>query len=191
MRGGGGRSVLLIALLVAAAPWGPGRIRAQEPPAAGAAARASGERPHHTTTVILVRHAEQEAGDDPRLTAEGMERARELAAALEGTVLDAAYATQFRRTRETAAPAADRFGLSVTVFEAAAPVEEHAAALAGHLLREHDGETVLVVGHSNTVPLIVEALGGDTVPPIADDEYENVYVVVVPPSGRGRPRRAR
>lgn len=189
--GGGGRSVLLIALLVAAVPWGPGWIQAQEPPAAGAAARATGVRPRHTTTVILVRHAEKEAGDDPRLTAEGMERARELAEALDGTMLDAAYATQFRRTSETAAPAADRFGLPVTVFEAEAPVEEHAGALSGHLLTEHDGETVLVVGHSNTVPLIIEALGGDTVPPIADDEYENLYVVVVPPSGPVRTLRAR
>jgi broad specificity phosphatase PhoE len=166
-------------------------MRAQEPPAAAMATRASGERPHRTTTVILVRHAEKGTGDDPGLTARGVERARELAAALEGTVLDAAYATQFRRSRETAAPAAERFGLPVRVFEAAAPVEEHAAALAALLLAEHDGETVLVVVHRDTVPLIVEALGGEAVPPIADDEYSNLYVVVVPPSGPVRTVRAR
>ncbi len=45
-------------------------------------------------------------------------------------------------------------------------------------MRAHrPGETLLIVGHSNTVPGIVEALSGEAVPPIADDEYGRLYRV--------------
>jgi broad specificity phosphatase PhoE len=50
-------------------------------------------------------------------------------------------------------------------------------------IRKHAGETVLVVGHSNTVPAIVEALGARRPPAICDSQYDNLYVVTVPPSG--------
>ena len=48
------------------------------------------------------------------------------------------------------------------------------------------GRTVLVVGHSNTVPAIVAALSGRTIDPIPDDRYGDVYVVVMPKTGAPR-----
>ncbi|MEM8996683.1 MAG: hypothetical protein AAGF23_17995, partial [Acidobacteriota bacterium] len=53
------------------------------------------------------------------------------------------------------------------------------AALAERLLADHRGETVLVVGHSDTNPVLIEALGAPP-PAIADDDYDDVYMVAFP-----------
>ncbi len=45
------------------------------------------------------------------------------------------------------------------------------------ILKEHAGDTVLVVGHSDTVPEIIDALGAGKVPEIADIEFDNLYIV--------------
>jgi len=50
---------------------------------------------------------------------------------------------------------------------------------------------VLVVGHSNTVPEIVKALSGITVPAITDAEYDHIFVVVIPATGSPRLIRLR
>jgi len=135
------------------------------------------------TTVIVVRHAEKEAepAADPALTAAGSARAQALAAALKDAHVTAVVSTQFARTRLTGAPTAALAGRSIEVADARAP--DHPAALAASLLAAHRGETVLVVGHSNTVPAIVAALGAPRPAPICDAEYDNMYVVTVPASG--------
>ncbi len=138
-------------------------------------------------TVLLVRHAEKakagrRAGDDPGLTRAGRARARELARMLAdaGVVsasgVDAVYVSPYRRTRETGAPLAEQLSLRLREYDPAAP-----AALVTRLRREHAaGATVLVVGHSNTLGPLVEALGGRAdVPPIDDDEYDNLFVVTL------------
>jgi broad specificity phosphatase PhoE len=139
------------------------------------------------TLVIVVRHAEKavEPGADPALTEAGHARASRLAAVLADARITAAYATQFRRTRDTAAPAAKARGIEVRVHEAhAGQTDADAAALAAEIRDKHAGGTVLVVAHSNTVPAIVKALGGVAIPPIADDEYDRLYVVTLGESAR-------
>jgi broad specificity phosphatase PhoE len=80
----------------------------------------------------------------------------------------------------TAAPLAKRLGLTPLVAPAEDPV-----ALAKRVLREHEGERVLVVGHSDTVPLIVQTLAGvKSLPPMADDDFGTLYIVTVPRIGR-------
>jgi phosphohistidine phosphatase SixA len=133
------------------------------------------------TTIVIVRHAEKATDDprDPSLSDAGRQRARDLAAALAGADLTAVYATQYRRTRDTAAPAAAAAGIAVA--ERSVPADDvpaFAADLARHVLSAHAGRTVLIVGHSNTVPELVKALTGAAVAPIADDEYDRLYVVV-------------
>lgn len=128
------------------------------------------------TTVIVVRHAEAEAGDsqDPGLSDAGKARAKELARVAKNARVTAAYATQYRRTKDTAA------GLGVPVTEIKvdrATIAEDSAALAKRIVAAHAGETVVVVGHSNTVPLIVKAFGG-TAADIPHTEYDRLYVVV-------------
>lgn len=141
------------------------------------------------TTVIVVRHAEKSTADDsdPSLSEEGKVRAQALVTALEHAHIDSIYATQFRRTRSTAAPLARRFGLETRVVPVSSgDIEQHARELAERVRDEHAGETILIVGHSNTVPAIVEALGDSSVAPIDESEYDHLYIVN---TQRGRPAR--
>lgn len=119
---------------------------------------------------VIVRHAEKRSDDphDPHLTQAGLARAQRLADSLASRPLAATYATAYRRTLQTAAPAAAAHGLAVTGYDAKQDANEFAATLR---LR-HVGGTVLVVGHSNTVPTIAAALCGCKVAPIGDDAYD-------------------
>jgi broad specificity phosphatase PhoE len=159
----------LIVLLLAAAP-----LVAQRPP----------------TTVILVRHAEKAATptDDPPLTEVGEARARALMAIARDAGVTAIITTQFTRTRETARPAAE--SLHITPEVARVGGSQHVQDVARMILA-HAGGVVLVVGHSNTIPAIVAALGAPQPPPICDSEYDGLYVVTVPASGAARVIRAR
>jgi phosphohistidine phosphatase SixA len=124
---------------------------------------------------IVVRHAEKAKDDprDPSLSETGQKRALALARTLQDQPIVAAYATQYRRTRQTAQPAADAHGVTVIAYDADVP----ASALAAQLRRDHASGAVLVVGHSNTVPDIVSALCGCAVPPLAESDYGDLYRV--------------
>lgn len=133
--------------------------------------------------VLLVRHAEkaQEPADDVALAAEGRARADALAAALAWARVDAIVTTQFRRTRETAEPLARRLGLTPIVVPAGSDTQAHARAVADAV--RGAGRTVLVVGHTNTVPAIIAALGGPELDEICESEYDNLFVLALPAGG--------
>jgi broad specificity phosphatase PhoE len=142
--------------------------------------------PPPCTTIIIVRHAEQTdpAAADPPLSTAGTARAAALAAALEHSGVQAIYVTQFKRTKQTAAPTAALLHVPLTE----APVDlAHVAGypreLARRVLTEHPGRIVLIVSHSNTVPGIVSALTNVTVHPIASTEYDRFTVVTAGPAG--------
>lgn len=106
-------------------------------------------------TLYIVRHAEKREGDlDPALTSDGYQRALGLSQILRHTGVEAIYSTYYRRTTGTALPLARELGLPVQFYSA----DEEEALLT--MLHEQ-GQTALVVGHSNTVPALVRALGGD------------------------------
>ena len=131
--------------------------------------------PNPVTTVILVRHAEKASqADDSPLTPAGTERAKELARVLTAVKIDAIYTTQFRRTQDTAAPIAAALGITPVVHNAG---PTYAADLAKHILAENRGQTVLVVGHSNSTINLIKALGANDVAPMPESEYDNLYVV--------------
>ena len=127
------------------------------------------------TTVILVRHAEKAgaSGDVPLSTA-GVERANELARILAGTSIAAIYETPFLRTEQTAGPLATAHHLKPVVIDAN---ETYARDVVAAILRDHKGETVVVVGHSNTTPEVIKQLGIANAPSIPDAEYDNLYIV--------------
>jgi broad specificity phosphatase PhoE len=139
----------------------------------------------NSTAIIVVRHAEkaQVAGPDPPLDSAGEARAQLLArmfgdAAKPGHV-DAIYVSPALRNRQTAAPLAMRLGIAPTIVAADDP-----QGLARRVLREHPGGRILIVGHVDTVPIIVAALSGaDKIPPISADEYGTMYIVTVPRIG--------
>lgn len=142
------------------------------------------------TTVVLVRHAEKVTDDptdrDPDLTDVGRARARALAETLAEADVAAVYVTQYRRTRLTGEPIAERFDAPITARPCCNPdVPTWSAALATEILREHPGETVLVVGHSNTIPDLVAAFSGHHPGSMTEAEYDRLFVVV---AGAGEPR---
>lgn len=149
------RTLLLLAVVASVLP---ASIRAQE----------------NTTIVYLVRHAEK-ADDDPRdpsLSKAGVARANTLADMLRDVALDGVLSTDYRRTRLTAEPIAARAGVSVETYDprSLADFATEISTRSGHYV---------VVGHSNTTPELVELLGGDPGEPIAEDEYDRIYVVVL------------
>jgi broad specificity phosphatase PhoE len=158
-------AVIASALLLAACTHGAGR-----PGGDGAAA-----------TFVVVRHAEKlaDGSRDPALTAAGRARAAALAAQLADAPLVAVYATGYRRTQATAAPAARLHGLPVTSYDARQP----AAAFAASLRNAHPAGTVLVVGHSNTAPAIAAALCGCEVAPMSEADYGRRLIVQIGDDG--------
>lgn len=132
-----------------------------------------------TTTVILVRHAEKSASPaaDPPLTAAGEVRARDLVQAARDAGVTAIITTQYARTRATAEPTATALGITPTVVAATNASHVHDVV---EEIRKHAGQAVLVVGHSNTVPAIAEALAAKRPPAICDSRYDNMYVVTLP-----------
>ena len=142
-------------------------------------------------TVYLVRHAEKgtEPANDPPLTAVGRARAQALAVALSDAGVRSILTTQLLRTRETARPLAEKLGLTAQVVGVSGAAREHARAVAEAVRGQPTG-AVLVVGHSNTVPLIIEALGGPVLPAICDAAYANLYVVQLWADGKATLARA-
>ncbi len=130
---------------------------------------------------VIVRHAEKSIDEstDPSLTDAGRRRATVLAEGLADDPVVAVYASGYRRTQQTAAPIASRHGLAVRVYDAGQPATEFVS----RLRREHAQGTVVVVGHSNTVPDIVSALCACVVAPIDESDYGNRYEVAVDAGG--------
>ncbi len=127
------------------------------------------------STIFLVRHAEKEAGDDvdakdPGLSDAGRARAESLALILKDARLTAIYVTEFKRTRQTASPIAQAAGVEVTTVQG----KEIDALVAK--LKEHEGNA-LIVGHSNTLPEIIKALGVSVSVPVKEDDYDNLFVL--------------
>ena len=95
--------------------------------------------------------------------------------------ISAVYATQFARTRNTALPLANILGLDVNIVAAG---QSYATDMADLVRTEHVGETVVIVSHSNTTPAIIGELGVSPAPTIDDDEYDDLYVVTITPTGQ-------
>jgi broad specificity phosphatase PhoE len=128
------------------------------------------------TTIIIVRHAERasKTDKDSPLSDAGLARANTLASMLRDAEIKAVYVTPYKRTQQTAKPTADEFKVEPVVV---ATGNTYAADLVERIRKEHTGDSVLVVSHSNTIPQILEQLGIGKPHAIADDEYDNLYVV--------------
>lgn len=145
---------------------------------------------HTRTTVLVVRHAEKATeGSDPELTEAGQQRARALADRFCATGITSVHATQYRRTQATAAPCAESAATNVQVTTLSQDLEGDYKALRARIL-ESPGGKVLVVGHSNTVPVMVKVLTGVVVAPIGDDEYGRWFEIEIDADGIGRLRES-
>jgi phosphohistidine phosphatase SixA len=137
------------------------------------------------SSVILVRHAEKAAvaGDDPPLSELGTARATDLATALRASMPSAVIVSSRQRTALTAADVAKMSGITPTVVSLEGGGAAHIAAVA-KAVQQATG-VVLVVGHSNTIPAVIKALGGPSLPDICDATYSHLFVMT--PARDGKP----
>ena len=135
--------------------------------------------------VVLVRHAEKAAvaGNDPPLSDIGMQRAEALASAMTSAKPNAIVVSALQRTGLTASVVAKQTGVTPQLISMEGGSAGHIAAVA-KAVQAAKG-VVLVVGHSNTVPAIIKALGGPTLPDICDATYGHFFVLV--PARDGQP----
>jgi probable phosphoglycerate mutase len=125
------------------------------------------------STIFIVRHAEKaDATKDPDLSEAGHARAEALATMLKDANITAIYATDFKRTQQTAAPLAKALGISSTNLAA-----KDIAALTAKL-RSSNGNA-LVVGHGDTIPTLIKALAISEPINITENDYDNLFVVVL------------
>jgi broad specificity phosphatase PhoE len=137
------------------------------------------------TIVYVVRHAEKAADPkDPPLSPAGVVRAEALARVLEGAEIAAIYSSQTQRTESTVRPLSQKIGIPISYGTAAMDdPAAYARQLAAEVLAKHRGQNVVIVNHSNTVPVIVETLSGQAVAPMSDYEYATLFIVTIPPDG--------
>ena len=136
------------------------------------------------TTIILVRHGEKiidPNNPDVDLSVAGQARAQEIARMFGDAGINAIYATQYKRTQETVKPLSDKTGVPVTIVNSKGTTD-----LLAQIRAQHSGQTIFIAGHNNTVPEIIEALGGPKYPIIPETEYDNLYVVTVYRTGKAK-----
>jgi phosphohistidine phosphatase SixA len=135
---------------------------------------AAAQQPPRTTTVVFVRHAEKvSAAPDAVLSPAGLQRAECLAQVLKDAGIKRIYVSDAKRTQQTAEPLAKALGIKPVVI----PAKD-----SNTLVRDvfyGPGGNALVVGHSDTVPTVIQRVQAGTVTPIGENEYDGLYVVTV------------
>ena len=136
-----------------------------------------------STTFILVRHAEKASDGtrNPPLNEDGKARSANLAEMLSNQEIVALYSTPFKRTQETLQPIADMKSLEVQDYDPYAKGEWLAT-----LAEKHAGGTVVISGHSNTIPSLANALlGSETFSQFDESDYSNLIIIVASEVGKG------
>ncbi len=132
-----------------------------------------------TLLVLLVRHADIQVPrtlDDPPISPEGSLRAAELSRIVAvftscGLPLRALYASEATRTQETLEPVSRATGVAISVIDAA-----DTNALKREIISHPDG-IVVVAGHSNTIPLAIEVLGGPAGVMIRESDFDRLFTL--------------
>lgn len=121
-------------------------------------------------TIYVSRHMRKGEGDDPSLSAAGSEEAVRLAELLKGRGIAAIFVTPTKRSRETAQPLATATGAPIETYDPRdnAALAQRAAVIPG---------SILIVGHSNTVPAIVAAAGGTSPGPMTEEDYGRIFAI--------------
>ena len=134
------------------------------------------------TTFILIRHAEKanDGTSDPPLKDIGKERAEKLKQLFEHAEITAIYATPFKRTKSTVAPLATALGQEIKSYD---PRNKD---FIDKLVNTNKGGTVVISGHSNTTPMVVnKLLGKEKFKPLQEDEYDKIFIVTINKKGKG------
>jgi len=132
-----------------------------------------------TTKIWVVRHAEKDTSDkkdrDPDLSAEGKTRAQDLAKYLKGEKIDSIFSTNYKRTKLTGYPTADKIGLNIKTYDPGAQKE-----FAESLLKNAQGKKMLIIGHSNTIQEMLEAFGvPKPVKDLTEEDYDYIFTLTI------------
>ncbi len=128
-----------------------------------------------TTTIYLVRHAEKakDGTADPKLSEAGKARSMALVYTLQEDTLDAVFSTNTLRTKSTGYPIADYNNLEVKLY---APRNQH--IFLKNTIQQYEGKTILIVGHSNTIPKMLNLLlGEDRYQQFKENQYNDLFLV--------------
>ena len=133
------------------------------------------------SSFYFIRHAEKDTSNpadrDPDLVMEGVLRAARWSSIFNRIDFDIIYTTDYKRTRNTALPIAEQKKLPLTFYS---PNGFDSV----DFVKNNFGKTVLIVGHSNTVPAMVNALiGGKQYKQIKEINYTNLYIINITESG--------
>lgn len=137
----------------------------------------------NATTFILVRHAEKDltqSTDDPDLAEEGKLRAERLKTLLEDAEVTAIYSTPFKRTRQTVQPLAEALEMEIIRYN---PMDFEGFA---KIVEENNGGGIVVAGHSNTIPELMNfLLETDQYQVLEDGKYGQVFILTLQQVGDG------
>ena len=136
-----------------------------------------------STSLILIRHAEKiiSSSDNPDLSAKGRRRAANLVYLFEAIKIDAIYSTPYLRTINTAKPLAKAKQLEIINYQA-----NDLKGFAKKLVQNHKEETIVVIGHSNTTPQLINTLTGSQHPDLSELEYDWVFMLEISPNGTSK-----
>lgn len=126
--------------------------------------------------IYLVRHAEKDTGNNPSLTDDGKKRAGDLMRALKNKNIQRIYVTQYKRTQMTGDSLRLQLGIDTLHYLA----DTTALDIYNKIIANSDGsKTILIIGHSNTMPKIIKKLGGESIVPflIPDTEFDNLFLL--------------
>ena len=133
-------------------------------------------------TILLVRHAEKVSNaQDAGLSDFGKERAERLARMLADAGINAIYTSEVQRTQQTAAPLTKRLKIEPIVIAA-----KDMDGLVKRLQAVPDGAVALLVGHSNTLPIIIKKLlgkqegfhgGAMREITLGDTDYDRLFII--------------
>lgn len=143
----------------------------------GCAQRKNEHENNNTTKYILVRHAEKDSSNpsnkNPDLTPEGIDRAKNLATLFKGTKIDFVFSTDLKRTLHTVTPIAKNKKLEIITY---IPFKLYTDAFK----KKTESKTTIIVGHSNTIPdLVNKIIGKQKYPNIHENEYDNLYMITI------------
>jgi phosphohistidine phosphatase SixA len=134
--------------------------------------------------VFALRHADRTAGDD--LSEPGRRRAKVLARMLAESGISVAFRSHFRRAVKTLGPLQAKLPAlqveEIKLDDADQP-DDYAAKVATAVQALPPSAVAAVIGHSDTVGPTIARLGGGAVDPIADGEFDKLFVLFIDPNG--------
>jgi len=136
---------------------------------------------YDNTTYYFIRHAEKDRRDktnkDPHLSKKGEQRAEKWRNVFSKTTFDAIYSTPYNRTQETVQPIANANNIELNIYD---PKTQNVQ----QFLKDTKGKTVLIAGHSNTVPRFVNSIiGKQKYSDIDDNTNSHLYIINISNNG--------